>query len=144
MVNVHVPSVCAHYLLPIWLCFLPMYIHFLHTYDEITITSTWNLFYCGDQILINIFLLDIASIFCSFNFMLLWYSFRLHVIDLDPSSVTSGGWLEDTSLVEKYTIPDDAYAKRNGKVINFIRYARFVQLFFVFKSYQECKFWLLS
>ncbi|KAF7019733.1 hypothetical protein CFC21_032885 [Triticum aestivum] len=37
--------------------------------------------------------------------------YRLHIIDLDPSSVTSGGWLEDTSLVEKYTISDEAYDK---------------------------------
>ncbi|XP_009790481.1 tubulin-folding cofactor B-like [Nicotiana tabacum] len=40
--------------------------------------------------------------------------YRLHVIDLDPSSVTSGGWLEDTSLVEKYTISDEAYGKLGG------------------------------
>ncbi|KAK4362668.1 hypothetical protein RND71_017909 [Anisodus tanguticus] len=40
--------------------------------------------------------------------------FRLHVIDLDPLSVTSGGWLEDTSLVEKYTISDEAYGKLGG------------------------------
>ncbi|KAL8138084.1 hypothetical protein V2J09_004085, partial [Rumex salicifolius] len=40
--------------------------------------------------------------------------YRLHIIDLDPSSVTSGGWLEDTSLVEKYTISDEAYEKRDG------------------------------
>jgi len=37
--------------------------------------------------------------------------YRLHIVDLDPSSVTSGGWLEDTSLVEKYTISDEAYDK---------------------------------
>ncbi|KAG8066840.1 hypothetical protein GUJ93_ZPchr0004g40303 [Zizania palustris] len=37
--------------------------------------------------------------------------FRLHIIDLDPSSLTSGGWLEDTSLVEKYKISDEAYDK---------------------------------
>lgn len=37
--------------------------------------------------------------------------FRLHIIDLDPSSVSSGGWLEDTSLVEKYTISEEAYDK---------------------------------
>ncbi|KAL9274002.1 Tubulin-folding cofactor B-like protein [Drosera capensis] len=37
--------------------------------------------------------------------------YRLHVIDLDPSSVTSGGWLEDTSLVEKYQIPEERYDK---------------------------------
>ncbi|KAL3814265.1 hypothetical protein ACJIZ3_015533 [Penstemon smallii] len=40
--------------------------------------------------------------------------FRMHVIDLDPSSVTSGGWLEDTSLVEKYKITDEAYDKLDG------------------------------
>lgn len=40
--------------------------------------------------------------------------YRLHVVDLDPSSVTSGGWLEDTSLVEKYKISDEAYDKRDG------------------------------
>ncbi|XP_031258504.1 tubulin-folding cofactor B [Pistacia vera] len=40
--------------------------------------------------------------------------YRLHVIDLDPSSVTSGGWLEDTSLVEKYTISEEEYRKRDG------------------------------
>lgn len=41
--------------------------------------------------------------------------YRLHVIDLDPSSVTSGGWLEDTSLVEKYTISEEEYSKRDSK-----------------------------
>lgn len=40
--------------------------------------------------------------------------YRLHVHDLDPSSVSSGGWLEDTSLVEKYTISEEAYEKRDG------------------------------
>nr|KYP45142.1 Tubulin-specific chaperone B [Cajanus cajan] len=40
--------------------------------------------------------------------------FRLHVLDLDPTSVSSGGWLEDTSLVEKYKISEEAYNKRQG------------------------------
>ncbi|XP_071711778.1 tubulin-folding cofactor B-like isoform X2 [Rutidosis leptorrhynchoides] len=40
--------------------------------------------------------------------------YRLHIIDLDPTSVTSGGWLEDTSLVEKYKISDEAYDKLDG------------------------------
>ncbi|KAI6673699.1 hypothetical protein NL676_001605 [Syzygium grande] len=40
--------------------------------------------------------------------------YRLHIIDLDPSSVTSGGWLEDTSLVEKYQISEEAYDKHDG------------------------------
>ncbi|XP_073117786.1 tubulin-folding cofactor B [Elaeis guineensis] len=37
--------------------------------------------------------------------------YRLHIIDLDPSSVSSGGWLDDTSLVEKYKISEEAYNK---------------------------------
>ncbi|KAL2342792.1 hypothetical protein Fmac_004077 [Flemingia macrophylla] len=40
--------------------------------------------------------------------------FRLHVVDLDPASISSGGWLEDTSLVEKYKISEEAYNKRQG------------------------------
>lgn len=43
------------------------------------------------------------------------WRYRIHVVDLDPSSVTSGGWLEDTSLVEKYTISEEAYNKLDGK-----------------------------
>ncbi|KAK1371235.1 Tubulin-folding cofactor B [Heracleum sosnowskyi] len=39
---------------------------------------------------------------------------RLHIIDLDPSSVTSGGWLDDTSQVEKYTISEEAFDKLDG------------------------------
>jgi len=38
----------------------------------------------------------------------------LHVVDLDPTSISSGGWLEDTSLVEKYQISEEAYNKRQG------------------------------
>ncbi|KAH9607275.1 hypothetical protein KSS87_017323 [Heliosperma pusillum] len=40
--------------------------------------------------------------------------YRLHVVDLDPSSITSGGWLDDTSLVQKYEISEEAYQKRQG------------------------------
>ncbi|KAG2428306.1 hypothetical protein HXX76_010454 [Chlamydomonas incerta] len=36
----------------------------------------------------------------------------LHVTDTDPSSASAGGWLEDTSLVEKYKISDESYDKR--------------------------------
>ncbi|KAJ8494285.1 hypothetical protein OPV22_016006 [Ensete ventricosum] len=43
----------------------------------------------------------------------------LHIIDLDPSSVTSGGWLEDTSLVEKYTISEEAYDKLDNNFRKF-------------------------
>jgi len=42
----------------------------------------------------------------------------LHIIDLDPSSVTSGGWLEDTSLVEKYKISEEAYNKLDCKLLD--------------------------
>eukprot|EP00252_Welwitschia_mirabilis_P007790 TRINITY_DN19489_c0_g1_i1.p1 TRINITY_DN19489_c0_g1~~TRINITY_DN19489_c0_g1_i1.p1 ORF type:complete len:243 (-),score=57.35 TRINITY_DN19489_c0_g1_i1:92-820(-) len=40
--------------------------------------------------------------------------YHMRIVDLDPSSVTAGGWLEDTSLVEKYHISEDAYEKRDG------------------------------
>ncbi|XP_078443740.1 tubulin folding cofactor B isoform X2 [Wolffia australiana] len=45
--------------------------------------------------------------------------YRLHIVDLDPSSLTSGGWLEDTSLVQKYTISDEAYNKLGGNFRKF-------------------------
>lgn len=47
------------------------------------------------------------------------YGYRLHISDLDPSSVTSGGWLEDTSLVEKYTISEEAYNKLDSNARKF-------------------------
>ncbi|XP_021747086.1 tubulin-folding cofactor B-like isoform X2 [Chenopodium quinoa] len=50
----------------------------------------------------------------SFGFYSPMDGYRLHVLDLDPASVTSGGWLEDTSLVEKYKISDEAYKQRDG------------------------------
>ncbi|KAG6421892.1 hypothetical protein SASPL_118451 [Salvia splendens] len=55
--------------------------------------------------------------------------FRLHVVDLDPSSVTSGGWLEDTSLVEKYKISDEAYNKLDERI----------ELLFVSGTYKKFK-----
>ncbi|XP_048600031.1 tubulin-folding cofactor B-like, partial [Brassica napus] len=45
--------------------------------------------------------------------------FQLHIVDLDPSSVTTGGWLEDTSLVEKYNISEEDYAKRTDSFRKF-------------------------
>lgn len=57
---------------------------------------------------------DLSDNTKSLGFYSPYDGFRLHIIDLDPSSVTSGGWLDDTSLVEKYTISDEAYEKRDG------------------------------
>ncbi|KAH7293267.1 hypothetical protein KP509_28G018600 [Ceratopteris richardii] len=39
--------------------------------------------------------------------------YRIHIIDLDPASCTANGWLEDTSSVEKYTISEEDYEKRD-------------------------------
>ena len=39
---------------------------------------------------------------------------RLHVIDMDPTSLSANGWLEDLSKVEKYVMSDEAYEKREG------------------------------
>lgn len=38
--------------------------------------------------------------------------YRIHITDINPTSLSAGGWLEDTSLVEKYNISEDAYNKR--------------------------------
>ena len=40
--------------------------------------------------------------------------FTLHITDTDPGSASAGGWLEDTSLVEKYRMSDADYAKREN------------------------------
>eukprot|EP00249_Psilotum_nudum_P006676 c19972_g1_i1 orf=241-969(-) len=58
------------------------------------------------------------------NFRVLGYysplnGYRIHIVDLDPTSVTAGGWLEDTSLVEKYTISEEAYNKREDTLRKF-------------------------
>ena len=38
--------------------------------------------------------------------------YALHILDADPTSASAGGWLEDTSLVEKYKMSDEDYNKR--------------------------------
>jgi tubulin-specific chaperone B len=43
----------------------------------------------------------------------------LHIVDDDLFSASKGGWLEDTSLVPKYVISDDEYAKRPD---NYLKY----------------------
>ncbi|CAI5457726.1 unnamed protein product [Closterium sp. Yama58-4] len=45
--------------------------------------------------------------------------YRLHVIDTDPTSAAASGWLDDTSLVEKYTISEEDYEKRDDSVRRF-------------------------
>eukprot|EP00271_Cylindrocystis_brebissonii_P002278 TRINITY_DN12778_c0_g1_i1.p1 TRINITY_DN12778_c0_g1~~TRINITY_DN12778_c0_g1_i1.p1 ORF type:complete len:275 (+),score=40.98 TRINITY_DN12778_c0_g1_i1:213-1037(+) len=39
---------------------------------------------------------------------------RLHVVDFDPASMSAGGWLENTSLVQKFELSEEEYAKREG------------------------------
>ena len=40
--------------------------------------------------------------------------FILHVHDIDPTSCTADGWLEDTSKVQKYVMADEDYEKREN------------------------------
>jgi len=40
--------------------------------------------------------------------------YRIHIVDMDPLSMTAGGRLEDTSLVEKYNISEESYGKLDG------------------------------
>lgn len=49
---------------------------------------------------------------------------EIHIIDTDPFSLSRGGGLTDTSLVQKYTISEDAYDKRKGTIRDYIREQR--------------------
>ena len=40
--------------------------------------------------------------------------FILHIHDVDPTSASADGWLEDTSKVEKYVMSDAEYSKRDN------------------------------
>mmetsp|Transcript_16452 Transcript_16452/g.35632 ORF Transcript_16452/g.35632 Transcript_16452/m.35632 type:complete len:285 (+) Transcript_16452:1-855(+) len=40
--------------------------------------------------------------------------FGIHVVDLDPTSITTGGQLENLSLVEKYVMSEEDYNKRDN------------------------------
>jgi tubulin-folding cofactor B len=59
------------------------------------------------------------------NKMLGFYSvtsgMEIHVIDTDPFSLSRGGGLTDTTLVEKYRMADDVYDKKSGTMRDFIR-----------------------
>jgi len=46
---------------------------------------------------------------------------EIHIIDTDPFSLSRGGGLTDTSLVEKYKMSDEAYDARKGTLREFIR-----------------------
>lgn len=46
--------------------------------------------------------------------------YEIHVIDTDPFSLSKGGGLTDTSLIQKYTMSEEDYAKRKGTVREFI------------------------
>lgn len=60
---------------------------------------------------------------CEDDKMLGYYSpydgCTLHIVDLDPHSMSAGGWLEDTSLVKKYEISEEEYNKRENTYRNF-------------------------
>ena len=46
--------------------------------------------------------------------------YEIHVIDTDPFSLSKNGGLTDTSLVQKYEMSDEDYAKRKGTVREFL------------------------
>jgi hypothetical protein len=52
------------------------------------------------------------------NRMLGYYSVEsgmiIHVVDMDPHSMSRGGGFEDVSLVEKYRMTDEEYENRPG------------------------------
>lgn len=46
---------------------------------------------------------------------------EIHIIDHDPYSLSRNGGLTDVSLVQKYTISEEAYDKRKGTMRDWIR-----------------------
>ena len=60
--------------------------------------------------------------------MLGFYSVKsgmeIHVIDTDPFSLSRGGGLTDTSLVEKYRMSDEKYNQRSGTMREYIKQQR--------------------
>ena len=59
------------------------------------------------------------------NKMLGYYSvtsgMEIHVLDTDPYSLSRGGGLTDTSLIEKYKMTEEAYDQREGTLRDYIR-----------------------
>jgi tubulin-folding cofactor B len=49
---------------------------------------------------------------------------EIHVLDTDPFSLSRGGGLTDTSLIEKYKMSDEAYEKRGGTMREYIKQQR--------------------
>lgn len=49
---------------------------------------------------------------------------EIHVIDTDPYSLSRGGGLTDTSLIEKYRMSDEAYNNRKGTLREFLKEQR--------------------
>jgi len=45
----------------------------------------------------------------------------IHIIDEDPYSLSRGGGLEDTSLIQKYRMTEEAYEQRSGTLREWIR-----------------------
>jgi tubulin-folding cofactor B len=49
---------------------------------------------------------------------------EIHVVDTDPFSLSRGGGLTDTSLIQKYTMSDEKYDERKGTLREFIKEKR--------------------
>lgn len=46
---------------------------------------------------------------------------EIHIIDTDPYSLSRGGGLTDTSLVEKYKMSEEVYSQRKGTLREYLR-----------------------
>lgn len=60
------------------------------------------------------------------------HGMTLHVIDVDPYSLSRGGGLEDVSLVKKYVMSEEDYDKRAGTLREYARKRREVEPGFKF------------
>ncbi|CAM9480240.1 unnamed protein product [Choristocarpus tenellus] len=49
------------------------------------------------------------------------HGMEIHVVDDDPFSISRGGGLEDTSLVQKYRMTEEEYDQREGTLRSWVK-----------------------
>jgi len=47
--------------------------------------------------------------------------YGIHIVDTNPHSLSAGGWLENTALVKKYEISEEAYEKRDNTMRKWVQ-----------------------
>ena len=61
----------------------------------------------------------------------------VHCVDVDPHSASAGGGYEDTSLVEKFRLTDEAYDQRQGTLRDWGRRQKAADPTFSLRKHQK-------